>query len=61
MNIPTALTSPPSCIPLIGEHMLLPYVPLPNTGSSGKNKVESDDSGPFLLDYSNNQLAITSS
>ena len=49
MNIPTALTSPPSCIPLIGEHMLLPYVPLPNTGSSGKNKVESDDSGPFFL------------
>ena len=40
--------------------MSLPHVPLPNMGSSGKNRVESDNSGPSLLDYSNNQLAIIS-
>ena len=61
VDVPTASTSlPPHVLPA-GEHMLSPHVPLPNTGSSGKNRVESDNFGPFLLDYGNNQLAITSS
>ena len=41
--------------------MSLPHDPLHNTSSSGKNRVESGNSAPILLDYGDNQLAITSS
>jgi len=61
VDVPTAPASPPLCAPPVGEHVSLPYVLLPNTGSSGKNKAESNNSGPSLLDYSNNQLVIVSS
>ena len=61
MDVPTTLTSLPLYVSLAEEYMLLPHVLLPNTGSSGKNRAESDDSGPFLLDYDNNQLVIASS
>jgi len=60
-DVPTAPTSPPPCVPSSGEHVSLPHVPLPNIGSSGKNRAESDDSGLSLLDYGNNQPAIASS
>ena len=43
------------------EYVSLPHDLLHNTGSSSKNRVESSDSVPILLDYSDNQLAITSS
>jgi len=39
----------------------LPHDPLHNTSSSGKNRVEYGNSAPILLDYGDNQLAITSS
>ena len=61
VDVPTAPVSPSLCVPPAGEHVLLPYVLLHNMGSSGKNKAESDNSGPSLLDYSNNQLVIVSS
>ena len=61
MDVPTTLTSLPLYVSLAEEYMLLPHVLLPNTGSSGKNRVESDNSDPSLLDYSNNQPVITSS
>ena len=61
MDVPTTPASLPSCVPLAGEYMLSPHVPLPNTGSSSKSRVESDYSGLSLLDYGNNQLVITSS
>ena len=61
MDVPTAPTSSPPYVPPAGEHMSLLHVLLSNTGSSGKNRVESDNSDPSLLDYSNNQPVITSS
>jgi len=60
-DIPDAPASPLLCIPPAREHMSSPYDSLHNTGSSSKNRVESGDSAPILLDYSDNQLAITSS
>jgi len=61
VDVPTASASPSLYVPSAGEHMSSPHVLLPNTGSSGKNRAESDDFGPSLLDYDNNQPAITSS
>ena len=43
------------------EHMSSSHDPLHNTGSSGKNKAESGDSAPTLLNYSDNQPVIASS
>jgi len=61
MDVPTASASLSLCIPQAEEHMSSSHVLLPNIGSSSKNRTESDDSGPSLLDYGNNQLAIPSS
>ena len=61
VNIPTTLVSSSSYVFSAGEYMSLPHVPLSNIGLSSKNRVESDNSGSFLLDYSNNQLVIASS
>jgi len=61
MDVPTAPTSPLLYIPPAGEHVSLPHVTLPNTDSSSKNRMESNDSSPSLLDYGNNQPVITSS
>ena len=41
--------------------MSSPHDPLHNTGLSSKNRAESSDSAPILLNYSDNQPAITSS
>ena len=40
--------------------MLSPHVPLLDRDSSGDNRAEPSDSGPSVLNYSNNQLSITS-
>jgi len=61
VDVPTAPASPPPHVPPAGEHISSSHVPLPNTGSSSKNRAEYNNSGPSLLDYSNNQPAITSS
>jgi len=60
-DIPDAPASPLLCVPPARGHVLLPHDPLHITGSSCKNRTESGDSTPTLLDYGNNQLVITSS
>jgi len=60
-DIPDALISPLPCVPLAREHMSLPHDSLHNMSSSNKNRAESGNSAPTLLDYSDNQLAIASS
>ena len=57
MDIPEAPASPSLCVPPASEHVSSPHVPLYNMGSNGRNKAEA----PSLLDYSEGQLAITSS
>ena len=47
-------------IPLVRECISLPYVLLPNRDLSRKSRVESNDSSPSVLNYSNNQLSIAS-
>ena len=59
-DIPDAPASPLLCVPPAREHMSSPHDSLYNTGSSSKNRVESGNSAPTLLDYSDNQPAITS-
>ena len=41
--------------------MLLPRVPLPNRDVRGNRRIESNDSGPLVLNYGNNQPMIPSS
>ena len=60
-NIPDAPASPLLCVPPAREYMSSSYDPLHNTGSSGKNSMESGDSISTLLDYSDNQPVIASS
>ena len=60
-NIPDAPTSSLSHVPPAREHVLSPHDSLHNMGSSSKNKVKSGNSTFILLDYSDNQPAITSS
>ena len=59
VDIPVAPASSLLCVPPASKHILLPHTSLCNTGPSGKSRVKSDISTPTLLDYSNDQLAIT--
>ena len=58
-DIPVAFALPSLRVPLASEHMSSPHVLLHNMGSNSKNRVES--AAFSLLDYSESQLAITSS
>ena len=60
-DIPEAQSSPTPCASPAGEHVSLPQVPLSNRNSMERSKVESNNSGPSVLNYGNNQLSITSS
>ena len=60
-DISEVQTSPQPHISLAGENMSLPYIPLPNKDSSRKSKVEPNNSGLSVLDYSNNQWSVASS
>ena len=53
-DIPDALASPLPHVLSTREHVSLPHDPLHNTGSSSKNRAESDDSTSTLLDYGDN-------
>ena len=44
-----------------GETLLLPHIPSPNRDSSRKKRADSNDSGPSILNYGNNQPMIASS
>ena len=56
---PQAPASPFSCVAPASEHIPSPHVPLHNKGSNGKNRAVSTT--PSILDYGEEQLAITSS
>ena len=47
------------CVAPASEHIPSPHVPLHNKGSNGKNRAVS--TVPSILDYGEEQLAITSS
>ena len=49
-----------SYIPPARECMSLSCAPLPNSESIRKRRMESNSSGPSVLNYNNNQLLITS-
>ena len=53
--------SPVPHISPVGENMSLPCVPLPNRDVRGKRRIELNDSGSLVLNYSNNQPMIPSS
>ena len=55
IDVPEVPTSPQLCVPPAGQHMSLPHVPLDSNGNNASN------SAPFVLNYSNDQLAIISS
>jgi len=58
MDIPEAPTSPQPCVSTAGKHVSSPQVLL---DSNGKSRTESSNSGPFVLNYGNNQPLIASS
>ena len=60
-DVPEVQSSPVPCVSLAGENMSSPCVPLPNRDMRGKRRVESNDSGPLVLNYSDNQPMILSS
>jgi len=60
-DIPEAQSSPTPCASPAGEHVSLPQVPLSNRDSVERSRVESNNSGPSILNYSNNQPSIASS
>jgi len=59
-DIPEVRSSPVSHVSPVEENMLSPHIPLSNKDIRGKRRVESNDSGPLVLNYSNNQPVIPS-
>ena len=59
-DIPEAQFSPTLCVSPAGEHVLSLQVPLSNRDSIERSRAESNNSGPSVLNYSNNQLLIAS-
>ena len=53
--------SPPLYVPLVGVHMLLPHVLLPQIDKSSNIRLEPSSSDPALLNYGNSQLLDLSS
>jgi len=60
-DIPEAQSSPTPCISPAGKHILSPQVPLSNSNSMERSRVEFNNSGPSVLNYGNNQPSIASS
>ena len=60
-DIPEVWSSSVPHVSPAGENMSSPCVPLPNRDVRGKRRVESNDSGLLVLNYSNNQPTIPSS
>jgi len=59
-DIPEAQSLPTPHVSPAGEHMLSPQVPLSNRDSMERSRVESNNSGPSVLNYGNNQPSIAS-
>ena len=51
---------PTLCISLASEHILSPQVLLSNKNSIERSRAKSNNFGPFVLNYDNNQLSIAS-
>ena len=60
-DIPEVQFSPAPHVSPAGEHVSSPHVPSHNKDSIKKRRVESNNSGSFVLNYGNNQLTIASS
>ena len=60
-EIPEAQSSPTPHTSSAGEYMSSPQVPLSNRDSMERSKVESNNFGPSVLNYGNNQPSIASS
>jgi len=60
-DISEAQSSPTQCASPAGEHVSSPQVPSSNRDSMKRSRAESNNSGPSVLNYSNNQPSITSS
>ena len=60
-DISEALSSPTPCGPPAGRNVLSPRAPLHNRDVKGKERTDSIDSGPSVLNYGGNQPAILSS
>jgi len=60
-DIPEAQSLPTPCASPAGKHVSSPQVPLSNKDSMERSKVESNNSGPSVLNYGNNQPLIASS
>jgi len=60
-DIPEAQFSPILCASPAGKHMSSPQVPLSNRDSMERSRAESNNSGPSVLNYGNNQPSIAGS
>jgi len=60
-DIPEAQSSPTLRASPVGEHVSSPQVPLSNRDSMERSRAESNNSGPSVFNYSNNQPSIASS
>jgi len=58
MDVPEVPASPQPCVPLAGQYLTLPHVPL---GSNSNRVTNASNSVPSVLNYGNDQLAIISS
>jgi len=60
-DIPEAQSSPTLCASPASEHVSSPQVLLSNSDSMERSRAESNNSGPSVLNYGNNQPSIASS
>ena len=59
-DIPEPQSSPIPYVSPAGKHVSSPQVPLSNRNSIERSRAEFNNSGPSVLNYSNNQLSIAS-
>ena len=60
-EIPEVQSTPTPCVTPAGRNMSSSRAPLLNRDAKGKERTDSIDSGPSVLNYGGNQLAIPSS
>ena len=60
-DIPEVQSTPTPRVSPAGRNVPSPRAPLPNRNAKGKKRTDPVDSGPSVLNYSGNQLAIPSS
>jgi len=60
-DIPEVQSTPMPCVSPAERNVPSPRAPLPNRDAKGKKRVDPVNSGPSVLNYGGNQLAIPSS